>query len=66
LGKKIPEAEKSLDLTREALTMNSYLCLGNAQGLVLKKAQLLNLQYLILAKISKQSSIFFEKAFEAS
>jgi hypothetical protein len=37
--KKLPEADKSLDLTREALTMNSNLCLGNAQGIVLKKAQ---------------------------
>ena len=46
--------------------MNSYLCLGNAQALYLKKAKQDKSPLEIQSRIAKQASIFFERAFEAS
>lgn len=53
LVEALPEIERSLDFTRETLTMNSNLCLGNAQGLVRKKAIEQKLNNEILSRISK-------------
>lgn len=46
--------------------MNSYLCLGNAQALYLKKSKQDKSSPEILSRIAKQASTFFLTAFEAS
>lgn len=63
---KLTDFERSIDFQNCTLTMNSYLCLGNAQALYLKKFKEDKISPEILARIAKQTSSFFEKAFEAS
>ncbi len=63
---KLADDERSVDFQNYTLTMNSYLCLGNAQALYLKKAKQENASLEIQSRIAKQASVFFERAFEAS
>ena len=44
--------------------MNSYLCLGNAQALILKDVKNGKAALALQSRIAKQASAFFESAFE--
>jgi hypothetical protein len=63
---KLTDFERSIDFQNCTLTMNSYLCLGNAQALYLKKLKQDKSSPEILSRIAKQASTFFLTAFEAS
>ncbi len=59
LVSQLPAGEATVDFSKEALTMNSNLCLAQAQYLFLRKAQDAGMKPNVLAKISAQVSIYF-------
>lgn len=62
---QIPANETSTDFCKETLTMCSNLCLAQAQYLFFKKASDAGMAPKILARVSAQVSIYFDKASEA-
>jgi hypothetical protein len=63
---QLPPGEATVDFSKEALTMNSNLCLAQAQYLFLRKATDAGMKPNVLAKIAAQVSVYFQKAFEAN
>ena len=63
---QLPPGQSSVDFNKETLTMNSNLCLAQAQYLFFKKASDANMAPRILAKVAAQVSIYFQKAFECN
>lgn len=62
----LPAGEVSADMSKEALSMCSSLCLAQAQYLFYKKANDNKMKGNILAKICSQTSTYFQTAFNAS
>ena len=61
---QLPAGEATVDFSKEALIMNSNLCLAQAQYLFFRKAQDSGMKPAVLAKICAQVSLYFQKAFE--
>ena len=64
MATQLPPDCHSTDFTKEALVMNSNLCLAQAQYLFLKKATDAGMNSGVLSKVSAQVALYFEKAFE--
>jgi hypothetical protein len=62
----MPAGEATLDFSKEALVMNSNLCLAQAQYLFFRKARDAKMKPLVLSKICAQISIYFQKAYESN
>jgi hypothetical protein len=52
------------DLTKEALEMNKYLCLAQAQYLFFRTARDQNMSPVMLSKTCAQTADYFQKAYE--
>ena len=61
---QLPPDCATTDFNKESLTMNSNLCLAQAQYLFFKKASEAGMNAGVLSKIAAQVSTYFEKAFE--
>lgn len=61
----LPPGEITVDLSKEALTMSSNLCLAQAQYLFFRKARESGMKPVTLSKIAAQIAIYFQKAYEA-
>ena len=66
MSSQLPPETHSTDFNKETLTMNSNLCLAQAQYLFFKKASDAGMAAGVLAKIAAQVAIYFEKAFESN
>lgn len=66
MATQLPPEAHSCDFNKETLTMNSNLCLAQAQYLFFKKASDAGMNPIVLAKVASQVSIYFEKAFESN
>lgn len=62
----LPAGESSLDFAKEALLMNSNLCLAQAQYLFFRKGSDAGLPAEKLAEVAAQVAVYFQKAFESN
>ena len=61
---QLPPSDASCDFNKETLSMNSNLCLAQAQYLFFKKASDAGMNANVLSKVAAQVAIYFEKAYE--